>query len=142
LADTVNVRPLNHIPSESIAGSPATILLVDDDPIVSRFLHDFLSRDGHLVTNAADGVEAFETLARSQSKVNLVITDMVMPGMGGSATISRLREKYPEIKVIAMSGSFSGDVAGLAAHLQVHSVLRKPFRPADLLSTVRTAVGV
>ncbi len=113
---------------------------MEDDLVVSRFLHDFLARDGHIVLDAAEGGQAFEILSRRSGRVDLVITDMIMAGVGGAATISLIRDRYPKLKIVAMSGGFDKR-DGLARQLGVDGILRKPFMPAELRATVRAALA-
>ncbi|MFC1467988.1 response regulator [Verrucomicrobiota bacterium] len=118
------------------------ILVVDDKEGVRRIIERGLLQAGHKVDLAADGNEA---LARAvKTSYDLVVMDMVMPGLGGLDTIVELRKLEPNIKVIAISG---GDVLEpdlylrAAQDLGVVATLPKPFLIDELVSEVDKAIG-
>src|ERR1017187_4026445 len=80
----------------------ARILVIDDDPDLRTFLEVILTSAGHEVTLAADGREGVER--HNSSPAELVITDIYMPKQGGLETIRELRMRFPEVRIIAMSG--------------------------------------
>ena len=120
----------------------ARILLVDDDPLVRETLRQGLESDGHTVIEAPDGEEAlaaFDTHA-----VDLVITDIVMPGREGLETIMALRRREPDVNIIAISGGSGAngiDYLSLARKFGARNVLSKPFRKNEILAAVNEALG-
>jgi two-component system cell cycle sensor histidine kinase/response regulator CckA len=115
-----------------------TILLVEDEESVRRFAAMALEAKGYRVLQAANGVEALKTL--ESSAVALVITDVIMPDMGGVALARRLRERTPAPPILFMSGHAESalprrDDAGDEATLQ------KPFSPFELASKVREVLA-
>src|SRR5947207_3510654 len=80
----------------------ARILVVDDDIPFRKMLRLTLSRFGHAVGEARDGDEALKTIR--EAPVDLVMTDLIMPGREGIETIEALRHEFPALKIIAMSG--------------------------------------
>ena len=117
------------------------ILLIDDDVAIRGSTRRMLERAGYEVLEAAEG-EAGIRLLGAQI-VDLVITDIYMPGEDGFATIRRLRREWPGIKIITMSGGIRAGPADLnasAAALGVARTLSKPFDRDQLLEAVRSAV--
>jgi DNA-binding NtrC family response regulator len=116
----------------------ATILLIEDDIDLRKFLTRLLEREKHYILEAENGIEA-ETILTSL-KPDLVITDIIMPEQDGIGTINMLREKHPEMKIIAISGGGSilgADYLQLARKLGAHYVFSKPFDNKQLLIKVK-----
>jgi two-component system cell cycle sensor histidine kinase/response regulator CckA len=96
------------------------ILVAEDDVIVRNTVRVLLQKDGHDVLVAADGYEALELSRDYQGSIDLLLTDMRMPRMGGAALIEQIRKERPGIRILVM--------AGLAAdRLPQHAFLAKPF---------------
>src|SRR6185436_17443973 len=85
----------------------AHLLLIDDDAAVRQMIRRILLDAGHSVIEAANGAVGLEQLV--QSPVDVVLTDIFMPGMEGVETIQHIRNLRPNMKIIAMSGSYSRD---------------------------------
>jgi two-component system, cell cycle sensor histidine kinase and response regulator CckA len=110
---------------------PKTILVVDDEEIARRFLERALTQDGYHVLLANDGEEALEVLKSSKRKVALIVTDLVMPGMGGHAfalEVSRLTSPPPVLYISAYE-SPQGTMA--------KQFLQKPFSSDELAKAVK-----
>ena len=125
-------------PSRSIAqrdDTGATVLVVDDEPAVRESTRRLLERSGFRARVAADGEEALREWQRDPKSVDLVLTDLAMPGMDGRALAAKLRELDPAVRVLCMSG-FAGP-EGAAGE----TVLEKPFTVAELLAHVRDALA-
>lgn len=126
----------------AVRGGRETILVVEDEPGVRRLVSDILQRAGHVVRTAADGVQALALLdaeraappARGESPVALVVSDVVMPEMGGIELCAALRERRPGLPVLLMSGYPASQAGAPAPDVPF---LTKPFTPADLLAEVR-----
>jgi two-component system cell cycle sensor histidine kinase/response regulator CckA len=128
------------IPVREVARGSETILLVEDEAGVRRMLRDSLSEAGYRVCEACNGADAIELWAPSIDRIDLVVTDIVMPVMNGLRLIEELRKRRPDIKVICMSGH-SDDI--LSTHRQLGpalELLRKPFLPAALVRRVRAVL--
>jgi CheY-like chemotaxis protein len=85
-------------------GQEETILLVEDEPTVQAALYKMLRQLGYQVLAASDGYAALKVFAQHHEDINLVLVDMVMPGMDGSTLLSALKNQSPGVKVIFMSG--------------------------------------
>jgi len=108
------------------------ILLVDDDPTIREMISTVLQRGGYDVVSASNGAQAL-TIAQSDGRFGLVLSDIVMPGMSGVQLCERLRALRPEMKCILMSGY---DMGLMSSQWNAH-FLPKPFFPQDLLGKVR-----
>jgi len=117
----------------AVLGPPAPaarILVADDEAGVRGFLRAVLEKGGYEVIEAADGKQALEE-ARA-GRVDLVITDLVMPEQEGIETIQALRKDVAGVGIIAISGAFEGKFLEVARKLGAEAVLTKPVS-ADLL---------
>jgi CheY-like chemotaxis protein len=118
----------------------ARILVIDDEPDMRAMLELILKSAGHEVILAADGREGVERYRTSPA--DLVITDIYMPKQDGLETIRELRSCFPEVAIIAMSGSpDSGTMLSIAQNLAAVEVLRKPFVADELIAAVEKALG-
>jgi two-component system cell cycle sensor histidine kinase/response regulator CckA len=119
------------------AGGNETILLVEDDASVRILLRDALRKLGYRVIEAKQGLEACLLASQELDQLDLLLTDMVMPGMGGRDLAQHLMTIKPDLRILFMSG-FTDDVGILAGHEQGTSgFLQKPFTPELLARTVR-----
>lgn len=114
--------------------SKKRILVVDDDAGVRDVLKSMLEAAGYSVSVAGNGKEAMRALRAEGA--DLILTDLVMPEQEGIETIKALRQQYPDLKVIAMSGAFGGDYLRIAAYLGAHGTLSKPIQMNALLKLV------
>jgi CheY-like chemotaxis protein len=121
-------------------GSGELVLVVDDEENIREAARAMLERFGYRVETAADGEEA-AVLAQRNGKFSVVITDMAMPKMSGTALIKKLRKSQPKLKIIAMSGLMNQDQAGELAALGVDSTLSKPFTAEALLTLLASIIN-
>jgi signal transduction histidine kinase/ActR/RegA family two-component response regulator/HAMP domain-containing protein len=115
-----------------------TILLVEDEDPVRRLVEQLLATAGYTVFTASHGAEALEVAAQQDSRgIDLLLTDIVMPGMSGRELAVQLTSRRPEVRVLYMSG-YTPDVAIRHGVLEASvAYLQKPFAPGDLLQKVR-----
>ena len=128
-----------QLPTQEIAllrGSE-TILLVEDEEAVRVFAASVLRRQGYEVLEAQHGLEALELLESSGSRVSLLLTDVVMPEMGGPALVARLRDLRPKLPVLYMSGYAERAVVHNGLVKSKQAFLQKPFTPILLARKVR-----
>jgi len=120
--------------------SPVTVLVVDDDPGFRSVVQRTLGRSGYRVLAASNGREAVEILGENAADVRVVLSDVVMPLMGGSDLLEHLAATRPGIAVILTTGYADRE---LADHVRRRAAgfLRKPFGSRDLLRVVREAQG-
>ncbi len=121
-----------------------TVLVVDDDPNVREILCSSLSDCGYNVLQAGNGEEAMQVLAKSVLP-HLVITDLVMPKKHGLNTIIEIRAKFPDVKILAISGGGGGRIVGdnlnLAELAGADTVLAKPFNMGEFEKVVAKLVA-
>jgi two-component system, cell cycle sensor histidine kinase and response regulator CckA len=116
------------------------VLLVEDEAPVREFVRRTLEHAGYTVLEAANPHEALQLLERIAGRVDLVLTDVVMPGMSGRMMAERLMSRYPCLRILFMSGNAeivdllhrAKDVRGL--------MLSKPFTPTVLIERVGQAL--
>ncbi len=117
-----------------------TILLVDDEEGIVSVSTDLLDHLGYRVMTAKSGREALDIYGKDGKAIDLVILDMIMPGMSGGETFDHLKELNPEIKVILSSG-YSLD--GMASQIMEHgcrSFIQKPFSLSSMSQKIREAL--
>jgi len=118
----------------------ARILVIDDDPDTGAMLEQILKPAGYEVILAADGREG--VMRHRTSPADLVITDLYMPIQDGFETIRELRSCFPEVAIIAMSGTTdTGAMLSIAQNVTAVGILRKPFLTDELLAAVARALG-
>jgi CheY-like chemotaxis protein len=118
---------------------PSTLLVIDDDPAVRGFLRQILAGAGYIVVEAGDGRSGMSKI--EPHRVDLVITDLVMPEQEGLETLQRLRAERPNLPVIVISGAFGGSYLKTARRLGATAALAKPIDPETLLRAVREALA-
>lgn len=116
----------------------AKILYIDDEPGVRSILSELLRTDGHEVMEAAEGGEGLRMLAGQG--VDLVITDVVMPGKEGFEVITEIKAKHAGVRILAVSGGGSNSNLSyltIAEKLGADRSLSKPFEIPEFLALVR-----
>lgn len=111
----------------------AKILIAEDDHSMCQFLAMALERAGHLVISAHDGLSA---LALLDGDIDLLLTDIVMPGMDGIELSQIAQKKYPALKVMFITGFTAVALQDKEEALREKRVLAKPFHLNDLVSQV------
>jgi PAS domain S-box-containing protein len=118
------------------AAVTATVLLVEDDDAVRQFAEEVLREAGHHVFAAADGTEALTLTTRDASRVDVLVTDVVMPGLNGIELADRLELSMPWLRVLFMSG-YPADADVTIGADGRRQFIGKPFKPAELRRSVR-----
>ena len=117
-----------------------TILLVEDEEPVRNLLKEILRESGYTVLEAPDGGEALALLSRPGQKVHLILSDVVMPKMGGRDLADQVSSLHPEIKVLLISG-YPETALGQQDETEGGlPFLYKPFTPYDLTNKVRSVL--
>jgi signal transduction histidine kinase/CheY-like chemotaxis protein len=116
------------------------VLVVEDEAAIRRLIEKTLVRHGYQVLTASDGSEALEVANKVKARIDLVISDVIMPHLSGPKLIEQLRESRPDVSVIFMSGySHEGSLNGDALESN-EEILEKPFSPAMLLRLLRSVL--
>ena len=127
-------------PGESTSadlGGSETILLVEDEEQVRDLAHAILKQQGYTVLVAEDGPEALTVLAAHNDPVDLLLTDVVMPGMNGRFLFAKVSEQQPGIKVLYMSGYTDDTIAHHGVLHKGAAFIQKPFNVQALAAKVR-----
>ena len=114
-----------------------TILVVEDEPVVLDLVNNILQDEGYNVISARNGEEALQIEEEHTGPIDLVLTDIVMPGMSGGELIQRLQARKPGVHVLYMSGYTKYTVVNHGILESVDSFIWKPFSPAELLQKIR-----
>ena len=123
-------------------GGTETILIAEDEPALRELVQAVLEDAGYRVLLAEDGRSALAVFEKQGDEIDLLITDMMMPGgISGRELSAKLQMRKAELRVLFTSG-YSADLMGAAAPAadEIH-FLQKPYDPATLLSVVRTSLG-
>lgn len=129
------VRPVE--PPPPAAGGRETILLVEDDADVRELATISLEMQGYRVLAAHDGQDALAVLEGLQGPLHLVLSDVVMPNLGGPELVRRVRDRFPAVKVMFMSGYTDDAVVRHGLLEATVAFLQKPYTPKVLAAKVR-----
>jgi two-component system cell cycle sensor histidine kinase/response regulator CckA len=114
-----------------------TILVVEDEASVRKMIRHILASHGYEVLESADGEQALRVVERQNKHVRLLLTDMIMPHMGGAELSELIRSRNPLLKVLYMSG-YIGETASASMDLSSdRSFIQKPFTSLRLLRRIR-----
>jgi two-component system, cell cycle sensor histidine kinase and response regulator CckA len=119
-------------------GGTERVLVVEDDTEVAALARRVLSQAGYDVTIAGNAEQAMATPWAHDGGIDLLLTDVVMPGLSGTDLAEALRARQPGLRVLYVSGYFDG--ASIQGHVPPDALLHKPFSPDTLLSRVRSAI--
>ena len=127
------------VPLDTLRGDE-TVLVVEDEEPLRRLTRRILESRGYRVLDAADGAEAIRVMASTPWRVDLILSDVVMPGMSGRELVERILPVYPWMRVLFMSGYTEDTILHHRVSELGMTVLEKPFTPEDLARAVRGAL--
>ena len=111
----------------------AVVLFADDEPVIRNFVQLALAKQGYHVMAASNGFEALQLSRAFHGSIDLLLSDVKMPGMTGIELAKIIKEERPNIRVLLITGHSSGSIPD---HLR-RSLLRKPFLPQVLVAKIR-----
>jgi CheY-like chemotaxis protein len=114
-----------------------TILLVEDEDDVRALAREVMERQGYRVLEASDGLQALRRYQSEGDRIDLVLSDVVMPRMSGRELVDRVRAIRPDMRVLYMSGYTEDAIVRHGVRDASTVLLGKPFAPADLLAKIR-----
>ncbi|HEX4822873.1 MAG TPA: PAS domain S-box protein [Candidatus Polarisedimenticolaceae bacterium] len=126
--------------SPPVPAGRATVLLVEDEDAIRELAVEVLEAAGFDVLTARDGREALEVARRAAGAIRLVVTDVVMPHMGGFELVAALDTVLPEATIVFMSGYSEAVVRGEARFADGAGFLQKPFTPQDLVAKAQESL--
>lgn len=136
----LSTEELSTSPRATLAGSSGgseTILLVEDDPAVRTIVSKMLAARGYEIIDAADGEEAILRFEERERPIHLVVSDLIMRGLGGRQTIDRIRGIEPSTKVLYMSGFTEDAIIRRGGLGPGTDFIQKPFSADELATRVR-----
>jgi CheY-like chemotaxis protein len=144
---SLSERPLETIPVRSErrmrsdrGGEGRTVLLVEDEPLLLKTMSRLLEQYGHRVLAATNADDALK-LAAFEPAIELVVTDLALPGMPGTELVGRLRTKVPSLRVLFMSGWDPASSGVTLARDGTEAFLSKPFSAAELDERLSELLG-
>jgi two-component system cell cycle sensor histidine kinase/response regulator CckA len=130
------------IPSEPVRpGHPHKILVAEDEDLILRIFEGILKKAGFEVVGAEDGNKAAAIFDADPEGIDLVITDMALPGIPGDALAAHIRKSRPEMKIIFSSGCITDAPNRAIDELQNAMFLPKPFSFEELVAVVKKALA-
>ncbi|HTK56827.1 MAG TPA: response regulator, partial [Gemmatimonadales bacterium] len=139
-AEEATLEPPMRKLSPELKGTE-TILLVEDEASVRAAAQEALRRQGYNVLPASNAHEALALVAQHGGKIDLVVSDVVMPKMDGPTLIGMLRKERPDLKALLMSGYTGSALARMDTHGYDIPFLEKPFTVLALAKKVREVLG-
>ena len=118
-----------------------TILVVDDDAMMRTLVGRTLRSEGFQVWTASGALEARQVLTRIPDQLDLILTDVAMPGGMGPQLVAEVRQAYPRVRLLYMSSYSRKDLLGHGIDLETEDLLAKPFMPAELIARVQVILG-
>jgi CheY-like chemotaxis protein len=140
-AESTSVAATSDIPVSELRGKGETIMVVDDEPAVVEMTKSILQHYGYKVLTANHGADALALHSQSKESVRAVLMDMMMPVMDGPTAIRALKDKIPDLPVIAISGLMQSDTLKEQLNAEV-PFLQKPYTTEKLLESLKKALGV
>lgn len=119
---------------------PQRVLVVDDNEDVLKAITKYLEQKQFNVAGATNGLDALKMLESEKGDFDLLVTDLVMPSISGVAIISIVKEKYPKIPIIAITG-WGEHPEALATEAKADIVLEKPFELEEFLKIVQSLLS-
>lgn len=126
-------------PQSVLQRGTETVLVVEDDPIVRALAVRVLADCGYRVLEAGDGSQALSLSETEKGDIDLLVTDVIMPGLSGKDVAYELRRHRPRVRVLFVSGYIDA-IVGLASHHTSAPLLEKPFTPEMLAMQVRAVL--
>jgi two-component system cell cycle sensor histidine kinase/response regulator CckA len=117
-----------------------TVLIAEDDPAVRELMSSLLAANGYSVLLASNGAEALAVASATDEPIQLIVTDVVMPSLGGRALVDRLRATRPNIRVLYATGYVGDEVVRRGGLDPSANLLHKPFTAEQLLTAVRRSL--
>jgi two-component system cell cycle sensor histidine kinase/response regulator CckA len=135
------LRETPRAPVPAVASPAGTVLLVEDEPTVRAFVHRVLEQSGFVVLAASHPEAALHIVEAHPGSIDLILSDVVMPGMSGRLMAERLAIRHPEARVLFMSGYIDDPLARKKAAANDVGFLQKPFTSAELTDRIRAVLN-
>lgn len=123
--------------SQPLTGGNETILVVDDDDSIRKLILDTLQPLGYDVISASCGLEAIEKCEQANRKIDLLLSDVIMPGMNGRQLVDAMRDQCPHVKAVLMSGYTDNVIKQQGVDESDFILINKPILPVSLAAKLR-----
>ncbi|HTY11833.1 MAG TPA: PAS domain S-box protein [Bacteroidota bacterium] len=133
---SANNTSIGHVSGRSREGRPSTILVVDDEAGLREMLKEILEGKEYNVITASNGIEAVKKYQSQCDRIDMVISDLGMPLMGGEEVFGKLVEINPEVKMVFMTGYLEEGSRNGMLRRGVKNIIHKPFRIDEILECV------
>jgi PAS domain S-box-containing protein len=130
----LEAEPGSTLSIEHVSSGGETILLAEDEAGVRKYTREILKRYGYIILEAHNGVEALDVARKHSAPIHLLLTDIIMPGMGGMELTEKFKAEFPSVPVLFMSGYADQIIRNWDA---LSAYIQKPFTLTDLLTQVR-----
>jgi CheY-like chemotaxis protein/two-component sensor histidine kinase len=124
-----------------VTAGTAAVLVAEDEPALRRLIETSLRSAGYEVSSAANGEEAFEIFLKDAARFDLLLTDVVMPGMSGRKLADHVQQRRADLRVVYMTAYSPSEIAAHGVVEPNVAVLAKPFTPNELERAIRRALG-
>jgi len=125
-------------PEKAILRGRETILLVDDEKSITDVVGEMIRGLGYRLMTAESGEDAMDVYRANSGRIDLIIMDMIMPGLGGGAAIDAIRAENPAARIILSSGySLNGEAQDILSRGGLISFMQKPFELTELSQKIR-----
>ena len=141
LNDPARTKKRESLPETSRAGRPSTILIVDDEQGLREMLAEILEGKNYSVMTASNGIDAVKKYQSHCREIDMVISDLGMPLMGGEEVFSKLVEINPGVKMVFMTGYLEESSRNGILRRGVKNIIHKPFRIEEILECVSHVLG-
>ncbi len=145
----VKLMPVERLRAPAIEASATvlprgieTVLLVEDNDLLRQMATETLERHGYTVFGARDGLEALSLVERERRPVHLLLTDVIMPKMSGRELAAQFQKRYPDVRILYMSGYASDTIVHHGMLDPGIELLQKPYTPLALIRRVQEVLGV
>jgi DNA-binding response OmpR family regulator len=135
-----------HVPAQEVSGDTAVsgkgevVLLVDDEPAMREFGGEILTEYGYKVLLASNGEQAVQIFKEHPGAIDLVVLDLVMPGMDGGQTFLEMRRIRNDVRAFFCTGFASDQVISNLFEEEQLKAIKKPFKPMEFLAMVRQTI--
>jgi CheY-like chemotaxis protein len=126
-------RPVEQKPS----GGNETILFVEDEPLLGEVILRILREQGYTVLEAVDGIEAVDVFMKNHQRIDVVLSDIGLPRLGGWAACVTMKEIKPDVRIILASGFLEPSVRDEMTKVGITTFVEKPYVPDEILRNIR-----
>ncbi len=128
--------------TQPLTGGDETILVVDDDETIRKLIQDTLQPLGYNVISASSGIDALEKCEKAGKMIDLVLSDVIMPGMNGRELIDAMEYQCPHVKTVLMSGYTDNVIAKQGVVGSKYTLINKPLLPITLANKIREMLDI